>query len=150
MMSKPHWLRPWLPALCWAAVIWTFSTDAFSAQHTGRILEPLLRWIYPGIHREQVRLIHFLVRKSAHFIEYFVFCLFLYRGLRGEQKGWGWTWAAGAFGLAAAYAVLDEVHQSFVASRAASPWDSLLNSAGALAAMICCWLWHRWRASRQP
>ncbi len=149
-MSRPHWLRAWLPALCWVAVIWTFSTDAFSAQHTGRILEPLLRWIYPGISREHVRVIHFLVRKSAHFIEYFVFCLLLYRGLRGEQKGWRWGWAAGAFGLAAAYAVLDEVHQSFVASRTASPWDSLLDSTGGLAAMMCCWLWYRRRASRQP
>lgn len=149
-MSKPHWLRPWLPALCWAVVIWIFSTDAFSAQHTGRILEPLLRWIYPGISREHFRLVHFLVRKSAHFIEYFVFGLLLYRGLSGQQKGWRWAGAAVAFGLAAAYAGLDEVHQSFVASRTANPWDSLLDSAGALAAMICRWVWYRWRAPRQP
>jgi VanZ family protein len=148
-MKRLRWLRPWLPALCWAAVIWSFSTDTFSAQHTGRILEPLLRWIFPGIRREHVRAIHFLVRKSGHFIEYFVFGLLLYRGLRGEEKGWLWEWAGMALSLAAGYAVLDEVHQSFVASRTASGWDSLLDSAGALAAMMCCWAWYRWRDSRQ-
>ena len=150
-MTKQHWLRRWLPALAWAVLIWIFSTDAFSAAHTSRIIEPLLRLLIPGISHEHLRTAHFLIRKGAHFTEYFVFCLLLYRGLRGQGKGWRWRWAVSAFGLAAGYSVLDEVHQSFVASRTASPYDSLLDSIGAMAAMLCCRLWYSWRASRpQP
>jgi len=39
------------------------------------------------------------------------------------------------------YAALDEFHQSFVASRTASPWDALLDTVGAGAAQFVLWLW---------
>jgi len=44
--------------------------------------------------------------------------------------------------IAAGYASLDEFHQSFVASRTASPWDALLDTTGAAAAQVVLWLWH--------
>jgi len=46
--------------------------------------------------------------------------------------------------------VLDEIHQSFVASRGASPYDSLLDSIGAFAALVVLWMWFRWRAETRP
>jgi VanZ family protein len=36
---------------------------------------------------------------------------------------------------------MDEIHQAFVASRTASPYDSLLDSIGALFAFAFLWLW---------
>ncbi len=141
------WLRAWWPALLWAGVIFTASTDTFSSEHTASVFEPLLRWIMPSITKEQVEAIHHLIRKSAHFTEYFIFCLLLYRGVRGDRKGWRWTWGLAALFCAAGYSVLDEVHQSFVASRMASPYDSLLDSIGAFFAMAVLWLWFRWRRS---
>jgi len=39
------------------------------------------------------------------------------------------------------YSVLDEIHQAFVASRTASPYDSLLDSIGAFAAFVVLWMW---------
>jgi hypothetical protein len=76
-----------------------------------------------------------------------IFYLLLYRGVRGERKGWRWTWGIAALSCAAGYSLLDEIHQAFVASRTASPYDSLLDSIGSFAAFGVLWMWFRWRRS---
>ena len=146
----PQFVRSWWPALLWAAVIFSLSTDAFSAEHTDSILYPLFHWLMPALTLEQFEPIHHFIRKTAHFTEYFVFCILLFRGVRGPRAGWRWTWALSALAIAAGYAALDEVHQAFVASRTASPWDSLLDSVGAFAASLAIFLWFRFRFRRNP
>jgi VanZ family protein len=47
--------------------------------------------------------------------------------------------------IASGYSVLDEIHQAFVASRQASPYDSLIDSTGAFFAFSVLWLWFRSR-----
>jgi VanZ family protein len=143
----PDWLRAWGPALLWAAMIFVLSTDSFSSDHTSRIVEPLLRWFFPGISAASLGYVHHIIRKCAHFTEYFIFFLLLYRGLRGIRRGWHLASAALAWFIAAGYSALDEIHQSFVASRGASPWDSLLDSASALVAVVVVYLFYR---SRRP
>ncbi len=140
-------LWAWWPAIAWAGVIFIMSTDTFSAQHTARILESILRWTWPGITPHQFAVIHYFIRKSAHFSEYFVFFLLLYRAVRGGRRGWRWTWGVAALFYAAGYSALDEIHQAFVASRTASAYDSLLDTTGAFAAMVLLWLWFRWRGA---
>lgn len=141
-------LMAWLPALFWAAVIFSLSTDAFSADHTGRILRPILFWLIPHLSEQGFVTIHFFVRKAAHFTEYFIFCLLLYRGIRAGQRGWRWSWALTALFIAAGYSALDEIHQAFVASRTASPYDSLLDSIGAAFAVVALFLWFRVRSAQ--
>jgi VanZ family protein len=141
------WVRAWWPALLWAGFIFTMSTDTFSAEHTASIIKPALLWIMPSMSDELFKTIHHFIRKGAHFTEYFVFCLLLYRSVRGGHKGWRWKWGAVALFCAAGYSVLDEIHQVFVASRGPSAYDSLLDSVGAFAAFIAVWLWFRWRRS---
>ena len=142
-MLLPGWVRVWWPALLWAAVIFIMSTDQFSAQHTSRIIEPIIRWFKPDLTAHQFLVIHHYIRKTAHFTEYFVFCLLLYRAIRGVRTGWRWVWGLSALFIACGYSALDEIHQAFVASRQASPYDSLLDSIGAFSAMLCLWLWFR-------
>lgn len=144
----PDWLRAWWPALLWAGVIFAASTDSFSSDHTNHIIAPLLRWLIPGISAVSLELIHHLIRKSAHIVEYFIFFLLLYRGIRGVRLGWRWSSAFFAWFIAAAYSALDEVHQSFIASRGASGWDSLLDSTGALVALVVVFLYYRFRRSK--
>jgi VanZ family protein len=139
----PAWLRAWWPVALWACFIFTMSTDTFSSEHTRWVFEPILRWLDPSLTASQFKLIHHIIRKCAHFTEYFVFCLLLYRGVRGGRKGWRWTWGLTALFCAAGYSVLDEIHQAFVASRQASPYDSLLDSIGAFAAFVVLWIWFR-------
>ena len=143
-------LRAWWPALVWAGVIFTMSTDTFSSQHTASFFEPILRWIRPSLTMVQFAFLHHLIRKSAHFTEYFVFCLLLYRGLRGGRIGWSFMWGFNAFFIAAGYSVLDEIHQAFVPSRGPSAYDSLLDSTGALVAVVVLWLWFRLRRVAVP
>ena len=141
------WLRTWWPAIAWACVIFSMSTDTFSAEHTASVFEPLFRSLIPSLTEHQFRSIHFFIRKCGHFSEYFVFCLLLYRGVSGGRKGWRWSWGFAALFCAAAYSALDEIHQAFVASRTASAYDSLLDSAGAFVAFAVLWLWlHRRRS----
>jgi VanZ family protein len=139
----PSWLRAWWPALIWSVIIFVMSTDSFSAEHTSSVFERILHWIDPSITDAQFDIIHHLIRKTAHFTEYFVFGLLLYRGVRGARAGWRWTWGLAALVIASSYSALDEIHQAFVASRHASPYDSLLDSAGAFFAVIVLGLWFR-------
>ena len=110
----------------------------------------ILRWLLPSSSADQIDVIHHYIRKTAHFTEYFVFCLFLYRGVRSGRKGWRWSWGLTALFIAAGYSALDEIHQAFVASRTASPYDSLLDSAGAFVAIAALWLWFRTRKPAVP
>jgi len=145
----PAWLRIWWPAFLWAAIISIMSTDAFSAQHTASFFEPILRWFKPDLTAHQFLVIHHYIRKSAHFVEYFIFCLLLYRGIRGFRMGWRWSWGLTALFIAFAYSALDEIHQAFVASRQASPYDSLIDSIGAFVAFTILWFWFRSRQTEE-
>jgi VanZ family protein len=145
-------LRAWWPALVWAAVIFTLSTDAFSARHTGLVIEPILRWLFPSMSAEGLDLAHHVIRKCAHLTEYFIFFLLLYRGVRATRttsRGWHTSSALIAWFIAAAYSATDEIHQIFVPSRGPSPWDSLLDSTGALIALFVLYLlYHRFLRAR--
>jgi VanZ family protein len=143
------WLRVLWPALLWAVVIFVASTDASSSEHTGRFINPVLRWLFPSASQDSIFYLHHLVRKAAHFLEYFVFFVFLYRGIRRSRPGWHWSWAFAAWFIAALYSALDEFHQTFVASRGPSAWDSLLDSTGALVALFTAFfLYRRYRRAR--
>jgi VanZ family protein len=146
----PAWLRAWWPALAWACVIFTLSTDSFSSEHTANLLSPIVRWLFPHFTEDQFNFIHHIIRKTAHFTEYFIFCLLIYRGVRGDRKGWRWTWGISALAVAAGYSIMDEIHQAFVVSRTASPYDSLLDSIGAFFAFAALWLWFRLRREKLP
>jgi VanZ family protein len=117
----------------------------FSSSHTSQFIIPVLHWLFPHASAEALDRLHFFIRKTAHFTEYFVFSFLLLRSVRGEQRGWQLRWAIAALAIAAGYSALDEFHQSFVPSRTASPWDSLLDTSGAAVAQIVLWLWFRVR-----
>jgi VanZ family protein len=136
-------LAPWLPAIVWAILITGASTDFFSARHTSRYILPALHWLLPQAGAETLDRLHSLIRKSAHFMEYFVFGFLLLRAMRGEHRGWRIRWAIVALVIAAGFSALDEFHQSFVPSRTATPWDSLLDTSGAAIAQALVWIWFR-------
>ena len=138
-------LAPWLPAIVWAILISWASTDLFSASHTSKYIIPALHWLFPRASAETLERLHSLIRKSVHLTEYFVFSFLLLRAIRGNHRGWRMHWAIVALTIAAGYSALDEFHQSFVPSRTASPWDSLLDTSGAAIAQVLLWLWFRVR-----
>ena len=141
-MRSPDYTRRtilvyWLPAVLWAAVVLTASTDHFSAQHSGAWIDEIYRLIvrHP-LSKPRADLLNFLIRKAAHLTEYGIFGALAFRALRGDEPGWRARWAWTAVGLAAAVAVADEWHQFFVPSRTSSPWDVVLDVAGATLAQL--------------
>ncbi len=75
----------------------------------------------------------FLVRKTAHFLEYFVLGLIIYlvldiRGIKYLQIT--------AIILAILFASLDEIHQLFVVGRTAKVFDVFIDSVGATIAIF--------------
>ena len=124
-------LKAWLPVFLWLIFIFISSTDLMSAEHTSRFIGPFLRWFAPDISDATVTSVQLVIRKCAHFAEYAILAALLCRALRPYLD----RTLAGVLALiiAAGCAALDEYHQSFVASRTASPWDVLIDCIGVLA-----------------
>ena len=81
-----RWLRYWWPALVWAIVISGFSTGVFTSDNTSRIIIPVLRFFFPHASPETLHFLHHIIRKCAHFTEYFILSLLILRGIRAGRK----------------------------------------------------------------
>ena len=135
--------------MVWMAFIFVGSTHILSGARTSRFVVPLLRWLMPGLSPIALDRAHLVVRKCGHVTEYAVLGVLLWRACHyfrpGDRTPWSWSHAATAVFLAALYAVGDELHQSFYASRFGSPWDVAIDAMGATVGMILLWLLGRWR-----
>ncbi len=99
-----------------------------SAEHTSRIIGPLLHWLFPTISPLTVLRVQFFMRKLAHVSEYAVLAVLLYRAfVHTTLKGRRALSAGLVLLLCAAYAATDEFHQSFVPSRTASLRDVMID-----------------------
>jgi VanZ family protein len=118
------------------------STGELSAANTSRILRPLVLWLFPDISAERLGAIHFIARKGAHFFEYFVLGFLAARAFSSSsvvllRRLW-FKWSVL---LVLVYALIDEYHQSFIPSRTGSIYDSLIDVAGGLTALVIYALW---------
>jgi len=145
--TKRSRLRRYLPLLVWMAVIFFASTGEFSATNTNELIQPLLRWLFPHITDERIALFHFPLRKCGHFSEYAILGLLaVHAFIASSNASLRRHWLAVALFLICLYALTDEYHQSFVASRTASIYDSLLDMTGGLTALVLAAVWrHRRR-----
>lgn len=132
------------PALAWAVVISLFSTRAFTSDNTASIFIPILHWLLPKASFTVLFRIHHYIRKCGHFTEYFILSLLILRAIRGGRHTTRLAWALAAIGIVAAYAALDEFHQSFVPGRTPAVMDVLIDASGgaaaqAIAALVLLW-----------
>lgn len=132
-------------------VIFVASTGALSADHTSRVIGPILRFFFPDIQPETIAQAQWGCRKAAHAAEYWVLALLVWRARRQGRAApageWRWRDAVFAFGLAVAYAVTDEIHQGFEPSRQGHPVDVAIDALGAAAGLSAAW-WSVRRAAR--
>ena len=135
----------WIPAILVAVLISVFSTQYFSDQQTGRVIIPVLHWIFPWATTRMLQLMHFGVRKMAHVTEFGAFSITVFRGVRAGRNGWRLSWALATLVIAVAYAGLDEWHQSFVPLRHAAARDVGIDAIGGLLAQFLVW----WYATRR-
>jgi len=133
-------LSYWLPAVAWMAMVLAASSDPFSAKNTGEVLHAVLSWIFGQIDAVTFGLVHFLVRKSAHFTEYAILSALWFRAIRVHLNSlWRIRWALIGLIISLSVAILDELHQSFVPSRTGSAHDVLLDFSGAMFAQLLIW-----------
>lgn len=80
--------------------------------------------------------------RIAHFLEYFGLGVLLHFAASGfDRKGRRWLVVSAVVSFAAAWGVLDEVHQSFVPGRDPSAKDVVFDVAGATTAtLVASWL----------
>lgn len=121
-------LKRWLPVVAWSAVILATSNDWFSASHTQS-------WL------NVPESVNVTLRKLAHLTGYGILGALAWRAARIDLRR----------ALPVAYAVviivasIDEWHQSTVPSRGGSPWDVLLDVAGATVAIALMHM-KQWRS----
>jgi VanZ family protein len=149
---KEIW-KVWIAAGLWLALIIAESSNFGSAGHTAHILYPLLHFLF-GMSPERFPVWHVVIRKSGHFIGYFMLSLLLFRAWRAtlpqpHVQGWWLTWARIAWITTTLVACLDELHQAYIPTRGSSVHDVLLDSAAALTAQVIIWLWLRRGSAEQ-
>lgn len=151
----------WLPPIAWMAMILWFSSDSWSAEHTRAILWPLLEWLWPHGSPRVMSQIHGGIRKLAHLMVYAVLALLWFRALSqasraprsaGPRPGGATVGVSSnrvpalpaawvALAISAAWAAVDELHQSTVASRVGSLPDVMVDLAGAgIAILTATWV----------
>ena len=133
-------------------VIFSASADTQSYQHSSRLFEPLLRWLFPHMSPAHVDRIHYFFRKTGHLSEYAVFALLLWRAIRQPQKSqndetkpWRWDQAGLALTLVFLYAATDELHQVFVPTRTAHVTDVLIDTSGGAIGLLLLWTLGKFR-----
>ena len=149
--ASPRKLRAWIPTLLWLCILALFSTDTFSAEHTGSVLLKILHALFGTRFDEQFEQIHFLIRKSAHFCSYgFLGALafFSWRTTLPARPRWTWRWCLLALLVAVIAGSLDEFHQIFVPSRGPSLRDVFIDTIGAVFCQLVIALWIGWREKR--
>jgi VanZ family protein len=143
-------LKAWVAATLWLVVIAIESTSFASANNTGRILYPLLHFLF-GLSPERFEHWHFFIRKGGHVFGYGLLSILLFRAWRetlpviGDPK-WRLRWASIAVLGTALVASLDEWHQSFLPSRTGRWEDVVLDTCAGIAAQILLLLY--WRCSK--
>lgn len=154
MLSTLKPLKYWLPVAAWMLLIYGVSSDSMSLENTSRFMDPLLRWIFPSLAGPELAALKLLIRKLGHVFEYAVLAALWWSALRhlnpAALNRWNWWVPAQAFLMTVAYAITDEFHQTFVANRVGTPWDVLIDSAGAALGILITYLIFRWRHPPGP
>jgi VanZ family protein len=142
-----YFIKYWLPVIIWMGVIFWMSTGMFSSENTSQIIVPVLNFLYPDLVPHHVDMIHGLVRKTGHVIEYFLFGILFFLAFRSNSlQKWCPRWTIYSIIGVVCYAVSDEFHQIFVFSRTASLVDVGIDSAGGILSQIA--IIFRWKIMR--
>jgi VanZ family protein len=142
--KQPGRFWRYAPLVLWMSIIILGSTGELSSANTSRIIRPLLLWLFPDISEARIQFSHFWVRKTAHFTEYAIFALLAARAFAASSREWlrrGFFYST--LLLVSLLAFSDEFHQSFNPNRTGSIYDSFIDIAGGLTALIIYTLWRK-------
>lgn len=122
MKKRTIW---WVLAIIMCIIIYNFTAAPESTgSNTLNIIERIT-----GLKGEAAGILNFIIRKLAHVSVFGLLGIFLYNAFSRNKIFFAWF-------LTTLYAASDEYHQSLVPNRTASVCDVLLDSGGALLAML--------------
>jgi len=150
MNKSLYIIKTWLPAVVWICCIFILSTEVFSADHTSRILEQVLRYIFPQISIREINIIHYFVRKTAHLTEYCIMSILIFHSSRNTFKLQSHRhWVFYSLIIIIIVAAADEFHQGFVVSRTSSAIDVGIDIAGGILGQVICLTFYRLQRMRE-
>ncbi len=128
-------MRRWLPVVIWMTLILAASTDLGSLEMSRGLLTPILLWFDPRMTPHELYAANILFRKASHVLEFAILAVLVWRTrdlLKNPWPGSCFFRLAGlVIAVCAFFAVSTELVQYASRSRAASPWDVLINMGGA-------------------
>ena len=116
----------------WMGIIFAFSHQPNSGEATYNIIEKVLPTIQTN---DLIEVINFIIRKSAHLIEYFILTLLSVSLLKEYTKNKKIIIITSLI-FCFIYACTDEFHQAFVIGRTNSFRDVLIDTTGGLLFII--------------
>ena len=141
---KLRWLT--MLSIVWIVVIFSFSLQ--SGEESGALSGGIVAWVVGLFFPEDfahIELVHFLVRKAAHFTEYFILGVLL--SLTVREAKWKRIllapWLMGTL-----VACCDETIQLFSDGRAGQITDVMLDSSGVLTGCLVLALCMKYQARR--
>ena len=133
----------WLPPVVWMVFIFP-SNNTLTSDSTSHIIVPVIRWLLPLADQQTVDLLHKLIRKTFHFLNYGFLTFLLFRAFRGRDKRWELKWVVYACLVAIWYGSVDEFAQTMMPSRTGSIFDWMIDSAGSVFALCTLYLRKEW------
>jgi VanZ family protein len=130
-------LNAYAPLFLWIGVIFLLSSGSGSMAATSKIIRPVLEFLFPAASEESLQLMHFYIRKAAHFTEYAVLALWAIRAFKRSAAGMlSRNFYFFSFAVVVLVASLDEINQRFISSRTGSIWDVALDISGGVFAVF--------------
>ena len=116
-MNKYRRIIHWLPTIFWMTVIFVFSAR-------------------PTLHASAIDWQDFIVKKTAHFIEYFILASLVYFSLKKTSSLPKYVLVLFTITITIFYAATDEYHQTFVTGREGKVRDVVIDSIGAISSLL--------------
>ena len=128
-----------LLVIVWMGVIFAFSSQNGdnSSKSSSRITKIVVKYIEKikdtKLSDEKKDTVDYIVRKIAHFTEYFILAILVFLMLKEYKISYIYLWTILVCFL---YASTDEFHQLFVGERAGQPLDVLIDTSGSIVAVL--------------
>ena len=145
-MNRTESVVQWAEVVAWMVLILSLSGDSFQSSRTLIALQYWVAFFDLPISTTNLVLLHGVLRKSAHFGEFFVLGILLYRALSGKLATFRVKVACWVMILGLLLALADEFGQVFANHRTPSIRDSALDFAGVIASQL--WILFRFALSR--
>lgn len=125
----------WFPPIIWMVIIFP-TNDYLNSKNTSNFIIPLLLLIVPTIDISTLELVHLMIRKVFHFLNYFTLAFLLYRAFTKGNKIFHFKKIIITGIITISYAILDEIIQLLIPSRTGSFYDFIIDLSGCIS-MIC-------------